>query len=41
MSVSMNLLYIALPLFLALVWLIAVIAVKHDKKVRDQGTRAH
>ena len=32
----MNPLYIALPLFLAIVWVIAVIAVKHDKKVRDE-----
>jgi hypothetical protein len=37
----MNPLYIALPLFLALVWGIAVIAVKHDKKVRDRETHAH
>lgn len=37
----MNPLYIALPIFLAIVWVIAVIAVKHDRKVRDQETHAH
>lgn len=39
----MNPLYIALPLFVVIVWVIAVLAVKHDRKVRDQQehTRAH
>jgi type IV secretory pathway VirB3-like protein len=34
----MNNLYIALPLFAVFVWVIAVIVVRHDKKVRDANT---
>ncbi len=37
----MNPLYIALPIFVALVWVVAIVAVKHDKKVRDEHTRTH
>ena len=32
----MNPLYIALPLFAVFVWIVAIVAVKHDKKVRDE-----
>lgn len=37
----MNPLYIALPLFLAFVWVLAVIVVRHDKKLRDKHTHTH
>lgn len=36
----MNNLYIALPLFAVFVWVIAVIVVRHDKKVRDADKHA-
>lgn len=32
----MNPLYIALPLFCVFVWVIVIIAARHDKKVRDR-----
>jgi len=37
----MNPLYIALPLFIVIVWAIAVLAIKHDRKVRDQQGHKH
>ena len=33
----MNPLYVALPLFVIIVWIIAVVAVRHDQKVRRDG----
>lgn len=32
----MNPLYIALPLFAAFVWVVAIIAVRHDRRVLDE-----
>lgn len=36
-DVKMNPLYIALPIFVALVWVVAIVAVRHDKKVLDKN----
>lgn len=35
----MNPLYIALPLFAAFVWVLAVIVVRHDKKVIEEQNK--
>jgi hypothetical protein len=36
----MNPIYIALPLFLVFVWLLAIWVVRHDKNIRDRHKRS-